>query len=215
MDFALTTEQLRGALLKVCEVIAAGEPMLTEADAAIGDGDHGQGMKTGFEALAAQLRGQRCDNPYDLFYRSGVTLVRAMGGASGVLFGTLFIGGLDYIRNRNELNTGDLCAFFGGSLQAIKRRGGTDVGDKTMIDALAGAVAAMNPADDLLAWSRKAWEGAARGAESTRNMLPRAGRAKNFRERALGYPDPGALSTSLFFEGIYHYFRDILFTEGD
>ena len=207
-DETLSTNQLALALRSACSEIIAIEEQLTRLDTLIGDGDHGLSMKKGFSELADMLNSQSFECAYDLFYNSGVTLLRSMGGASGVLFATLLIGGLACIRDKMRLDPDDLTAFFEMSLAAIEKRGRTQVGDKTMVDALAGAVSDMKSADGLLSWSEMAWLGAKRGAEGTAKMLPRAGRASNFREKALGYPDPGAVSVSAFFYGIYLYISE-------
>ena len=79
MDY-LTTSQLQKMLLNVSEKIIASEPLLTELDTIIGDGDHGFGMRTGFSAVARLLSETVYHSPYDLFKESGMTLIRVMGG---------------------------------------------------------------------------------------------------------------------------------------
>jgi len=212
----LNAEDLRRMLLSASERIIENEPLLTEIDTVIGDGDHGTGMKGGFGALARELEAGGTTDPADLFHQCGITLVRTMGGASGVLFGTLLIGGLAAIRGKQTLTPPDLTAFFTLSLAAIKRRGRTDVGDKTMIDALAQAVEAMREHETTFdEWAAAALAGARAGAQATKGMMPRAGRSKNFREKAVGTPDPGAVSVALFFEGIYQYLGGVRYNGGE
>jgi dihydroxyacetone kinase-like protein len=208
---ALTTGQLQSALICAAERIIAAEKYLTEMDTVIGDGDHGTGMKSGFTALARQLSENTYECPYDLLHASGLCLVRTMGGASGVLFGTLLIGGLDAVRGAKALSAGQMVSFFAGSIQAIQRRGRTGPGDKTMVDALVPALQAMEreltqsgQAERIL---EAAFKGALQGVEDTKAMLPRAGRAKNFRDKAVGYPDPGAISVSIILKGLYEGIR--------
>ena len=199
-------EALRSAMISAASAVIAAEPELTRIDSVIGDGDHGIGMKTGFSAVKRELETVRYETPYDLFHACGLCLVKSMGGSSGVLFGTLLIGGLDAIRGKDSLGAEDLCSLFSGGIEAVMRRGRARPGDKTMVDALVPARARMQEAaargcgiEELF---RAAEEGALEGVEATKRMLPRLGRSKNFRDQALGWPDPGAISVSVLFRGL-------------
>ena len=201
------TGTLKRAMIFAADGIIAAEPELTRVDSVIGDGDHGIGMKLGFTALKAVLEHGEFDTPYALFHDSGFCLVKSMGGSSGVLFGSLFIGGLEAIRALEELDGADMCAFLSGGIEAIVRRGKAKPGDKTMVDALLPAQEHMRRAlartrdiDEIL---KTAYEGALEGVARTKDMIPHIGRSKNFRENALGWPDPGAISVSLLLGGMY------------
>lgn len=206
----LTTQVLQNALLHTCQLIIDSEPMLTELDTTIGDGDHGIGMKDGFSELQMVLHQKQYQSLYELTWEAGVTLVKAMGGASGVIFGTMFIGGHEALvaadgSHPDRVDADGLRQFCKLSAQRIAQRGRTKANDRTMLDALLYAVDAMEQSDtdDVVELLRCAWEGACRGVEATKEMVPRLGRAKNFRDRVLGYPDPGAVSTSIIFRGLY------------
>ena len=206
----ISTQNLQSALLYVCELIIESEPMLTELDSTIGDGDHGFGMRDGFTELQQVLKTQSFASLYELTIASGITLVKTMGGASGVIFGTLFIGGHDALvspegQHLLSMDVDTIRRYFRLSAQSIARRGRTKPNDRTMLDALLYAVDAMDKADtaDVVELLRCGWEGACLGAEATKQMRPQIGRAKNFRDKALGYPDPGAISTSIIFKGLY------------
>jgi len=205
MEF-VTHQELKTALIHVCDLLIASEPYLTELDTIIGDGDHGIGMKLGFSELRSVLLSQEFTDVYDLTRESGVVLVKTMGGASGVIFGTLFIGGHDAVEGKDQINADDLISFFDEGAKTISRRGRSKAGDMTMLDALIPAVDAMKQArlhtSDVLEIMAAAYEGAKEGVEATKDMTPKLGRAKNFREKALGYADPGAVSTSIIFKGI-------------
>ena len=210
----ISAYQLHSALAEAASEIIEAEPLLTEIDTVIGDGDHGSGMKTGFSALKQMLENKSFDNPYDLLHQSGLCLIKTMGGASGVLFGTLFTGGLDTIAGLQNLNAGQLFQYISNGVAAIQRRGRAKPGDKTMVDALIAAVEEMeaqlaksNRMKDLL---QAAYEGAVKGAESTKSMVSRIGRSKNFREKTIGWPDPGAVSVSILFHGLYHGYSRLI-----
>ena len=184
------TAALKAAMLVAADAIIDAEPELTRIDKVIGDGDHGIGMKTGFTAIRRQLEKTDYSTPYDLFHACGLCLVKSMGGSSGVLFGTLLIGGLEAIRNKDILDGSDMCSFLSGGIDAVVRRGKAKAGYKTMVDALLPAKEDMqkaleetNDIDRILAAGEA---GALRGVEETKAMLPRLGRSKGFRESALG-----------------------------
>ena len=201
------TQTLRRAMISAADGIIAAEPELTRIDTVIGDGDHGIGMKLGFTALRSELENGEYDTPYALFHVCGFCLVKRMGGSSGVLFGSLFIGGLEDIRSLNDMGGSDICAFLSGGIDAIMRRSKARPGDKTMVDALLPAREMMRHAltetHDVGAVLKAAYDGALVGVEQTKQMIPRIGRSKNFRENALGWPDPGAVSVSLLLGGLY------------
>ena len=126
----ISTQILQTALLHVCRLIIESEPMLTELDSTIGDGDHGFGMRDGFTELQQVLKAQSFLSLYDLTIATGMTLVKAMGGASGVIFGTLFIGGHDALvspegQHLLSMNADTLRSYFRLSAQSIARRGRT------------------------------------------------------------------------------------------
>ena len=200
------TRALAAMMNSAADAVIAAEPQLTRLDSAIGDGDHGIGMKTGFTALKRELSAACPETPHALLHACGLCLVKSMGGSSGVLFGTLLLGGLEAAEGRDSLSAQDLFRWLCGGIQGVMRRGRARAGDKTMADALLPAQARMEEALERgcgpAALLRAAEAGARAGAEATRGMLPRLGRAKNFREAALGLPDPGAVSVSVLFGGM-------------
>jgi len=209
----LTENQLRAALIYTCYLMIASEPMLTELDSIIGDGDHGIGMRDGFSDLKDKLVSSGFNSIYELLMETGTQLVKSMGGASGVIFGTLFIGGREAVKGKDRINADDLILFFEESAINIARRGRTGPGDRTMLDALLPAIDSMKESRKLTksieVILEAAYKGALRGVENTKNMIPRLGRAKNFREKAIGYADPGAVSLSVIFKGLSEGIRKI------
>jgi dihydroxyacetone kinase-like protein len=201
---------MRGAILHVAEKIVESEPHLTRIDSVIGDGDHGIGMKIGFAAVGRLLADARFDSINSLFKAVGIELIKTMGGASGVLFGSLFIGGLHELPGTDAVTVAQLARFLESSTASIQRRGKASAGDKTMLDALIPAVRALKRGADagegVAAALAAAAMAAANGAEATKGMLSRIGRAKKFGERTLGHPDAGAVSVSIVFHSLHDYF---------
>lgn len=201
----LTAADARELLLYVADRVIESKPYLTEMDRAIGDGDHGIGMALGMGKARETLQTlEGCSDVYRLFCEAGMAMMMSMGGASGVIFGTLFSGGA---KGRSPSPALDCAAFtelVAGGLSAVQRRGGAHVGDKTMVDALQPAVEAMEafPGNDFCGLLGAAEEAARAGAESTRNLVARFGRAKSLGERALGHMDAGAASTHIIFRAM-------------
>ena len=130
-------------LLYVSEKMVENEPYLTEIDLKIGDGDHGTGMKLGFSHVLKDLAPYGPTSCDDVLRMTGTTLLDTMGGASGVLFGTVFISGLTKREPKQEFRLQDFAEIFSQSLKVLKQRGKAKVGDKTMVDAFEPAVAGL------------------------------------------------------------------------
>ncbi len=206
----ITTAQLQEALLHACDVVIDAEGMLTNLDTIIGDGDHGIGMKTGFSAVRTMLQDKQFETADALMRETGMMLLKVMGGTSGVIYGTLFIGGHQALKDKDPVTVQDFAGYIDLGTQAIARRGKVSKGDKTMYDALSAArdamVQAAREGADVSEFFRAGAEGAEQGAEATKPMQSRIGRSKNFRDRTVGHPDSGAVSTSLIFRALADYF---------
>lgn len=204
---SLTIAETQAMLLHVAQTMVDNEPMLTEADRAIGDGDHGIGMARGFSAVKEKLTGQTFSTLSDLFKATGMALMSSMGGASGAIFGTWFRGGAKAISQKDQLDHETFGVFLQNGLNSIVLRGGAKEGDKTMIDALAPAsqVANTNASASLTDLFQAVVNAAETGMEKTKTMVATTGRAKTLGERSLGHPDPGAISTYLIFKSMSEY----------
>ena len=132
-----------------------------------------------------------------------------MGGASGVIFGSLFSAGAKKLGKSGAIGPEDFALMMKHSLDEIKARGGAQLGDKTMVDALEPAVYALqnNSACGFAKMTELAAEAAIKGAEDTRGYIAKYGRAKSLGERAIGHVDAGAVSTSIIFSVIADYFK--------
>lgn len=194
-------------LLHVCQQMIGYTDILTEADKAIGDGDHGIGMARGFEAVSQKLAAGSYASLDQLLKTAGMTLITSIGGAAGVVFGTWFRDGAKNLGGVTALDARVLAAWLADGLAAVKERGKAKPGEKTMVDALEPAAVtssqvAAAPLDEALA---AATEGARTGMEATKNMIASVGRAKALGERSRGHPDPGAVSTYLILKSMWEY----------
>ena len=166
---------------------------LTALDQAIGDGDHGINMRRGSEAVLADLDGLAAKPLPEALKAIGMALVMKVGGASGPLYGTLFMTLGKALPPEPSL--GDLIAAFDQAIAAVKARGKSDVGQKTMLDVL-------KPARDALAGGGDVRRAAAEAADATIPMKAIRGRASFLGDRSIGHMDPGARSSALIIGAI-------------
>ena len=182
------TEALDAWIREFARLIAANKDELTALDSAIGDGDHGTNMDRGLTAVVSMLDAEPQATPSALFKKVGMTLISKVGGASGPLYGTAFL--------RMAAAAGDevdLAKVLRAALDGVIARGKAEPGDKTMVDALAPAVDALEAGAGLAA----AADAAAKGRDATIPLVARKGRASYLGERSAGHADPGATSVTL------------------
>jgi phosphoenolpyruvate---glycerone phosphotransferase subunit DhaL len=174
---------------------------LTALDSAIGDADHGANMRRGMTAVVAKLDAAPDAAPSALLKTAGMTLVSTVGGASGPLYGTLFLRMASAAGDHDELDASGFAAALRAGLDGVVARGKAAPGDKTMLDALVPAVDALDAAladgAGLRDALRKAAAAAAAGRDATVPLVARKGRASYLGERSAGHCDPGATSTAL------------------
>jgi phosphoenolpyruvate---glycerone phosphotransferase subunit DhaL len=206
----LTLSEATAMFLQVAARMQESEDLLTQADKAIGDGDHGIGMSRGFAAVQAKLEAAAPATVADLLKTIGMALITSVGGASGAIFGTLFRGGARNMSAEIVFDSGTLSRMLSDGLAAVQERGKAKPGDKTMVDALAPAAAvaaemAAAPLDQALP---PVVEAARLGMEKTKEMVAATGKAMALGLRALGHVDPGALSMVLILEAMAEYVVD-------
>ena len=203
----LTIIEATAMFLHVATRLQESQDLLTQADKAIGDGDHGIGMARGFAAVQAKLEASPPTTVADLLKTTGMALLTSIGGASGVIFGTLFRGGSVNLTAVTIFNSETLSRMLADGLSAVQERGKANPGDKTMVDALAPAAAkAVEMAATSLDETLPAVVQAARlGMEATKDMVAATGKARALGPRALGYADPGALSMYLILDSMAQY----------
>ncbi|MBC3843421.1 dihydroxyacetone kinase subunit L [Streptacidiphilus sp. 4-A2] len=173
---------------------------LTALDAAIGDGDHGSNLRRGFRAVAEALDGLDAPTPGAVLLKAGMTLISSVGGASGPLYGSA-LRAMGKALDQPSADAAQLAVALTAGLDAVRRLGAAQDGDKTMVDAWAPGAAAFTEAEGkgLAAASEAAAEAAELGALTTVPMQARKGRASYLGERSVGHQDPGATSTALLF----------------
>lgn len=164
---------------------------LTSLDQAIGDGDHGLNMKRGFEAVLAALPGLADKSLPEMLKAIGMTLVMKVGGASGPLVGTFFMEMGKALPE--QPSRADLVMATEKAIDAVKARGRSEAGQKTLLDVLVPVHAVLAGGGDAKAIAAEA----AQAADRTTPMLAIRGRASFLGERSIGHMDPGSRSASL------------------
>ena len=202
LDLSQTVEMLRA----VAQGVIDKTDVLTDADLAIGDGDHGVGMRRGFEAALAALDEEQASIE-DAFKTVGMSILSETGGAAGAIFGTLFRSGARAFSGREEIDGESFADFLDAAIAAMLKRGGVVEGQKTIIDAAAPAARAARAAcaQDLTETLKAAANGALSGVEATKAMVATTGKARSLGERSVGHPDPGAISASIILVAMRDY----------
>lgn len=197
-----TVSDVIACLNKMVEVVHENKEYLTELDSSIGDADHGINMDRGFQAIAKKLPDFSAMTDIGAILKAcGMVLISTVGGASGPLYGTAFLQAGAALAGKQELVPGDLLSAFDAALKGVIMRGKANLGDKTMVDALTPAVAALKEALANGATAAdaldKAAEAAEEGMKGTIPIQARKGRASYLGERSIGHQDPGATSSFL------------------
>ncbi|WP_077488292.1 dihydroxyacetone kinase subunit DhaL [Sinomonas mesophila] len=184
-------------LRESARVIALHREELIELDRAIGDGDHGENMDRGFGAIVAQLDEEAPASVGAALKMAAMMLMSKVGGAAGPLYGTAFLRAATSVGEAEALNGTEVAAMLAAARDGIVARGRAELGDKTMVDAWSPAVDAAGRAGDGEAALGAAADAAEAGAEATKPLVARKGRASYLGQRSAGHLDPGAVSTSL------------------
>ncbi len=180
-------------------IINENNAYLTQLDSDIGDGDHGANMNRGMQAVLTILPSVADKDIGSVFKTVGMKLVSTVGGASGPLYGTLFMQMGSATAGKMELTLDDWIAAMQAGYDGVVMRGKAQVGDKTMVDALTPGLAALKTKRDEGASIPDALNTAAdatkQGMEETIPMVARKGRASYLGERSAGHQDPGSTSS--------------------
>jgi dihydroxyacetone kinase-like protein len=198
----LDAERKRRLIIAISDSVISHVEELTALDAAIGDGDHGHNMKRGFDAVLQELDALSAMDLPKLLTAVGTKLVMKVGGASGPLYGTLFLALGKALPD--DPSHGHAEEAFASAIAAVRARGKSDAGQKTMLDVLIPTFEAFSSGGDLSAVKKTA----ALAADATAPMRATRGRASFLGERSIGHVDPGAKSSSLMIAALCDELRE-------
>lgn len=181
-------------------------------DAAIGDGDHGINMDRGLSALVREIPEIEHVCLSEIFRRAGMVLLSNIGGASGPLYGTLFLKGAATVGDSEALDAQGLLTFLDAGVAGLVARGRTEENEKTMYDVWAPVLREYKKCLEAGMSLDKILEGCVSAAELGMNatipMLALKGRASYLGERSIGHQDPGATSSYYLIVALYESIRE-------
>ena len=209
---SISASDVRAWIVRYAGDVGEHRAELVKLDTAIGDGDHGTNMDRGMRKAVEKLDGLEGGDLAALLKAVGMALVSSVGGAAGPLYGTLFLQMGTASTGREELDLAGWANALEAGVKGVQARGKAEPGDKTMVDALLPAVAALRDAeqdgaalDDAL---RRSADAAEEGMRATIPLEARKGRASYLGPRSIGHQDPGATSSHLLLSAASAAFGD-------
>lgn len=203
----LTNQDIINILRRISNRLIERADYLSELDALTGDGEHGINMEKGFSEVLKALPSLEAASISDVFKQTGKLVMTKTGGSAGILYGTLFLEMSKAVGEAEEVDAHLAAEMFSQALAGVTKRGGAEVGDKTLVDTLAPGAAALAEAAQGGAEVDQAFSAAAeaarRGMESTLELTAKKGRASYQGENSRGSLDPGAVSMYYLFEQFY------------
>lgn len=209
---SVNTAEVIKILSRITEVMVENKALLSELDAAIGDGDHGINMEKGFLAVKEKIKDDKDCVIGEVFKKTGMALVSNVGGASGPLYGTAFMKAAAEVKDSKDIDLNDFLNIMKAALGGIKMRGKAELNEKTMVDAIEPAILALKEAIsldlDTVSALEKVKDAALKGVENTKAIAATKGRASYLGERSIGHQDPGATSSYLILNTIYECVKE-------
>ena len=209
MGFQLSSKDYTEYIKLAAEKIHENGDYITALDSATGDGDHWSNINMGFEKLLEVIPELELMSISEQFKKIGMIMMSVIGGSSGVLYGSAYIGAAKVLKGRESIENQDMCNVLEAMLEAIMARGNAKPGFKTMIDCLYPAVQCYKDCiakgiseKDTADLVKKA---AADGAQSTADMEAVRGRACYQANKGIGHLDPGAITMSYQIEALMDY----------
>jgi dihydroxyacetone kinase-like protein len=192
---SFTSRELTALINHVCERVIEHADQLTALDRAIGDADHGLNMLRGFQAVQGKVEVLAALSLGTALSEIGKTLVMTIGGASGPLYGTLFMRLGQELGEKDNPDRADLVRALRAAIDAVKARGKAQTGQKTMLDVLEPLYTYLHQHPDATLDAVR--DIADKAAQDTIPLRAERGRASFLGERSRGHMDPGACSSAL------------------
>ncbi|MBS1156835.1 MAG: dihydroxyacetone kinase subunit [Proteobacteria bacterium] len=192
----ISKDQVMHTVAAMCDIIIKNEVPFCELDSVAGDGDFGMSLAKGFKQIQAQWAELETDDIGAFLKSCGMVITEHCGGASGPIWGSAFRGMGKSAQDKATLNLIELGEMLQAAVDAIQKRGGAKLGDKTLLDALIPLVESIKLSaaaqSALLPAFQEAAKAAVEGAEKTKLITATKGRASYVGERSINFPDAGA-----------------------
>ena len=194
----------------IAQTAVDNETKFSDLDAVVGDGDFGYSLARGFEIVLSDWDALEYADSGGLLKKTALVLTKRIGGTSGPIWGTAFLRAGGSLGAHAEPTGEDVVAALRAAIEGIKQRGNSDVGDKTLLDALVPAVDELEAALGEGAGTalERAAAKAREGAEATKGMLAQRGRASYTGERSRDSVDAGAMGVAVMFEEVSKAWRE-------
>lgn len=201
---------LKVILGNIVDVMNREKEYLLELDSAMGDGDLGLTMTTGFKTVYDEIDNIETDDLGSILMKLGMKMNAAVSSTMGTLISICFLKSAGEVKGKIEIELGDIANMGKAAVKGVMERGKAKVGDKTMLDALYPAIEAIVTAAEenntLKESFDKAYKAAQAGVERTKELKSVHGRAAYYGDKSLGRPDSGAVAIMFIFEGIKQSF---------
>ncbi len=205
----LRLSDLKGLFTRIRDIMVENKANLFKLDSAIGDGDLGITMSTGFSKVNEMMLDLEEEDLGKVFMKVGMTLADTAPSTLGTLLATGFMRAGKMVKGKTEADLSDLVLMTSSFLEGIMERGKVKPNEKTIVDSFHPAVLALKSASEkgmeLKEAFKKAYEASQEGAEATREMLPKHGRTVWYGEKSLGKQDPGAVAGMLLVKAFYEF----------
>jgi dihydroxyacetone kinase-like protein len=190
----------------IAQAAVDNEKYFSDLDAVAADGDAGYSLARGFEMLLGDWDSLGYSDPGGLLKKTAIVLSKRIGGSSGPIWSTAFLRAGNTLGSNPQPGGTEVVAALRASIEGIKQRGGADLGDKTLLDALVPAVdeleSALAAGDDAKAALTRAATKAHEAADATKGMIAKKGRAAYTGERSIGSVDAGAMVVATMFDAV-------------
>ena len=205
----INTAQMIALVQKMGEIIIENEVYFCELDSVAGDGDFGMSVAKGFKQLQEEWDDLEKDDIGAFLKDAGMIITEFCGGASGPIWGSAFRAAGKSAKGKTEVTLGEFADLMEAAVAGIQKRGNAQLGDKTLLDALIPTTVALregaDAGTDMLVAMELGAKAARDGAEKTKSMIAKKGRASYVGERSLEYPDAGAMALGIIFTKLYGF----------
>jgi dihydroxyacetone kinase len=203
----ITTEQMIKIIDTMADIIIKNEVYFCELDSVAGDGDFGMSVAKGFKQLKSEWEDLSKDTIGAFLKDSGMIITEYCGGASGPIWGSAFLAAARSTKGKEEITLSEFADMMEAAVAGIQKRGNAQLGDKTLLDALIPTTVALregaDKGSDILVAMDLGAKAAVEGAEKTKSMVAKKGRASYVGERSLDHPDAGAMALGIIFTEIF------------
>ena len=206
-DTALSQAEL--IVRTIAQTAVDNEKYFCDLDAVVGDGDFGYSLARGFEIVVKDFDELEYDDAGGLLKKTALILTKRIGGTSGPIWGTAFLRAGTTLSGNAEPSGADVVAALRAAIEGIKQRGNSDLGDKTLLDALVPATDELEASlgDGAAVALEKAAATARTSADATKGMLAQRGRASYTGDRSRDSVDAGAMGVAVMFEAVSKAWR--------